>query len=222
MKVHSLPASPRALLLDFDSTLYTNPAYAAFQNEVLIERLARERGEAPESTRAVLEGLKARIRASGVGGEGGTSLGNLFLALGVAIETSVAWREELIEPADWLGPDPELAAVLRRLARRFSLALVTNNPASVGIKGLEALGLTGILGCVVGLDDSLRSKPDPAPYALAARRLGVEAADCISVGDRHEVDIVPALSLGMGGILVTGVEEVKELPAFFDATYPQA
>jgi phosphoglycolate phosphatase/putative hydrolase of the HAD superfamily len=217
MKVYSLPPSARALLLDFDSTLYTNPAYASFQNEVLIARLARERGESVGRTKARLDELKSQAKAAGAGA---TSLGNLFLELGVPIETSVAWREELIEPAAWLKPDPALAEAIVRLGRRFALAIVTNNPASVGRKGLEALGLTGLMSCVVGLDDTLRSKPDTAPYALAAKRLNVAAPDCVSVGDRYDVDLAPALALGMGAILVDGVEDVRELPAYLEAALP--
>lgn len=214
MKVHALPDRPRALLLDFDGTLYTNKAYAAFQNDVLIERLAQERGEPVERTQATLEGMRAARKASG---GGPTSLGNLFAELGVDIATSVTWRLDLIDPGKWLKPDPRLAEVLAALALRFGLALVTNNPAELGRRGLGALGIEASVPVVVGLDDCMASKPNPAPYALAARRLGVEASECVSIGDRFDVDISPALSLGMGAIEVAGVEDIYGLPAFFAA-----
>lgn len=212
MRVYSLPATPRALLLDFDGTLYMHKAYGAFQNDVLIERLARERGESLESMKTLLEARRAERRAAG---GGPTSLGNLFVDFGVDIPTSVAWRLELIDPRKWLSPDPKLAGVLAELATRFGLALVTNNPAELGRRGLAALGIAASVSVVVGLDDCMASKPDPAPYALAAKRLGVEAGSCISVGDRFDVDLAPALSLGMGGIEVAGVEDVYALPGFF-------
>ena len=60
MRVLSLPARVRALVLDFDSTLYTNPAYASFQNDVLIERLARERGESFEAMKAEIGRLREK------------------------------------------------------------------------------------------------------------------------------------------------------------------
>lgn len=211
MKIYALPekALGKGLLFDFDSTLYTNPEYASFQNEVLIERLARERGEGLEATRALVAGLRAADEAAG---RGRTSLGNVFAALGLPIETSVAWREELIEPSRWLEPDAALAAALGRLAARYALALVTNNPRSVGQKGIEALGVEDFFKAVVGLDDTMRSKPDPAPYLRAASALGLEPATCVSIGDRPDVDLAPALSLGMGAILVDGVEDVYRLP----------
>lgn len=208
MRVLALPGRPRALLFDLDSTLYTNPAYAAFQEGALVGRLARERGESLAATQGALSGLRAAREAAG---EGRTSLGNLFAALGVPVETSVRWREELFEPADWLRADGRLDGALASLGRRFALALVTNNPRSVGERSLEALGVRGRFSLVVGLDDSLRSKPDPAPFALAAARLGLPPADCVSVGDREDVDLRPALALGMGALLVEGVEDVYRL-----------
>lgn len=208
MRVLALPGRPKALLFDLDSTLYTNPAYAAFQDEALVARLARERGESPAAARLTLAGLRAAREAAG---GGRTSLGNLFAGLGVPIETSVRWREELFRPAEWLSPDPRLDGTLAALGKRFALALVTNNPRSVGVRSLEALGVRGRFSLVVGLDDTLRSKPDPAPFAFAARGLGLEPGDCVSVGDREDVDLRPAMALGMGAVLVEGVEDVYAL-----------
>ncbi|MBL8965811.1 MAG: HAD family hydrolase [Spirochaetaceae bacterium] len=210
MRLLALPERPLALLFDLDSTLYSHPAYAAFQTEVLVERLARERGESVAALEAEFARRRAAREAAGLGR---TSLGNLFLELGVDIPTSVRWREELIDPAAWLARDPRLDEALAALAARFALALVTNNPRSVGEKSLEALGVRPRFPVVIGLDDTYRSKPDPAPYALAAERLGVAAEACVSVGDRHDVDLAPALALGMGAILVEAVEDVYALPA---------
>jgi len=212
VRCRALPRTPRALLFDLDSTLYTLPAYARFQNRVLVERLARERGETLEATETLLSALRRERRGPG-GGDG--SLGSLFLALGIPVETSIRWREEEIHPGDWLGPDPRLAETLDLLSRRFRLALVTNNPRSVGAASLAALGVGERFELIVGLDDSLRSKPDPASFALASSRLGIAPSDCVSIGDREDVDILPALGLGMGGILVEGVAEVYGLPTFF-------
>lgn len=212
MRIERLPEAPGALLFDLDSTLYTNPAYASFQTSTLVERLAEERGETVETTRGVLESLREDRR---VRGEAQTSLGNLFLALGIPIETNIRWREERIDPGQWLRPDPLLNEALTRLSGRFRLALVTNNPRSVGRRSLAALGVEERFEHVVGLDDSHRSKPDPAPYELAARLLEIPPEDCISIGDRYEVDLVPALSLSMGAILIAGVREIYTLPEFF-------
>lgn len=209
MKIFRLPASPRAILFDLDSTLYTHPEYAAFQNDVLVRELARIRGVDETLVRAQIETVRDRI-----GAETGkvTSLGNAMAELGVDIPTSVAWRKRLIKPEDWLSRDEKLAEALSILASRFALAVVTNNPGSVGRNALRALGVEDCFRAVVGLDDTMISKPAREPFESAARLLGLPAADCVSVGDRYDVDLAVPLELGMGAILVDGVEDVYRLP----------
>jgi len=218
MRLWKVPTSPKALIFDLDSTLYTNPEYARFQTRILVERLAARRGGTPEATEALLDTLRAEgKRKDGIE----TSLGNLFLVLGISIEESVAWREELIRPAEWLVPDPRLERSLSALSLRLPLCLVTNNPRSIGVASLQALGVLGCFKFVVGLDDTGRSKPDPAPFSLAAGRLAVDSSLIVSIGDREDVDIRPALALGMGGILVESVEDVYSLPRrLFEACRP--
>lgn len=215
MKVLALPARIGALLFDIDGTLYENADYAAFQVEVLVAELARVRGRPLEDVRAQVERTRAGLGARE--GRATTSLGNAMAALGVDLPTSVAWRERLIEPAEWLEADHALDAALAALSARFRLAAVTNNPRLVARKGLEALGVAARFAAVVGLDDTLRSKPAREPFELAARLLGVPVGECVSIGDRHDVDLAVPLELGMGAILVDGASDVYRLPALFGA-----
>jgi phosphoglycolate phosphatase/putative hydrolase of the HAD superfamily len=212
MKVVALEADPSALIFDLDNTLYTNPAYAAFQEDALVRRLGRELGLGPTDAAARIASLRTERSATGLGK---TSLGTLFAALGIEIATSVRWREECIEPAAWLKRDFLLDCALGLLSKNYSLALMTNNPRLIGEKSLEALGVRARFSVLVGLDDTLHSKPASEPFKETARRLGVEASRCISIGDRFDVDLAPALELGMGAILVDGVEDVYRLPKIF-------
>ena len=47
---------------------------------------------------------------------------------------------------------------------------------------------------------------------MAAEAAGAEPERCLSVGDRYDIDIALPLELGMGGILVDGVEDVYGIP----------
>jgi phosphoglycolate phosphatase/putative hydrolase of the HAD superfamily len=58
----------------------------------------------------------------------------------------------------------------------------------------------------------MKSKPASEPYLLAAQAAGTPPAACVSVGDRYDVDLAVPLALGMGAILVVGVEDVYALP----------
>ena len=41
---------------------------------------------------------------------------------------------------------------------------------------------------------------------------GVPFSACLSVGDRYDIDLALPLELGMGAVLVQGVEDVYRLP----------
>jgi len=212
------PAVIEAFLLDIDGTLYTDPAYGRFQNDVLIAEFARLRGWSRQAAEAALAEARAALTAT----DGtATSLGNAMAALGVSIETSVEWRTRLIDPRRFLSPDRRLRGALETLARGAAgpsgrgaaLVAVTNNPRAVGQAGLEALDIADLFRAVVGLDDTMRSKPATEPYRLAARLAEAPLEACVSVGDRYDIDLAPALALGMGAVLVAGVEDVYALPA---------
>lgn len=212
MKVIAVGDDPKAFVFDLDNTLYTNPAYARFQEDALVERLGRELGIGTEAAAARIAALRAEREAAGLGK---TSLGKLFAALGVDMKDSVRWREECFEPSRWLKRDERLDAALGKLAMDFKLALMTNNPRSVGERSLEALGVRARFSVLVGLDDTLTGKPAPEPFMEVCRRLGLGPRDCVSIGDRFDVDLAPAMELGMGAILVEGVADVYKLPEYF-------
>ncbi len=213
MEFFSIPESVRGFVFDIDHTLYTNEEYGRHQTRVLIESLARERGEDRETTESVVNDYRSEFARKNGGRT--PSLGNTFLALGISIETSVRWREENIRPERYLGRNDELATALERLAREYGCVAVTNNPSEVGRRTLRAIGLQAFFIDVIGLDRSGVSKPSPRPFELASSVLGVDAGCIVSVGDRFEVDIEPALAVGMGGVLVTGVDDTVATIAYF-------
>ncbi len=213
MKIVALGAEPSALIFDLDNTLYTNPGYAAFQEDVLVERLGRELGLGAEGAAARIAALRAERAAAGLGK---TSLGRLFAALGIEIQTSVKWREECIDPSKWLKRDARLDRALGLMEQEYDLALTTNNPRLIGERSLDALGVRARFSVLVGLDDTLSGKPAADPFVETARRLGFEPGRCVSIGDRFDVDLAPAMELGMGAILVDGVEDVYRLPELLE------
>jgi phosphoglycolate phosphatase/putative hydrolase of the HAD superfamily len=210
MKAYRLPAHRAAVLFDMDSTLYTHSEYQQTQIDLPIERLARLRRKSFEE----MNGEIARCREEWAAAHDGQkiSLGNVFKAFGVSIEESVRWREELYEPERYLAEDPLLCAALAKLAVCFALAVVTNNPVSIARRTLAVLGAAGFFRVIVGLDTCGVSKPHKAPFLKAAEQCGAAAASCVSVGDRYDIDIALPLELGMGGVLVDGVEDVYKLP----------
>ncbi|MBR5966864.1 MAG: HAD hydrolase-like protein [Treponema sp.] len=209
-RFYSVPQDLRAIIFDIDSTLYTNAAYAFEQVDCQVRRFASLCGITNEEARKMVADYRKQY-ARQTGGKK-ISLSNTLLQFGISIEQSVQWRRELIEPADFLGKDHELRAALLALKGRFKLLCVTNNPILPAQKTLQALGVDDLMEVLVGLDSCNLSKPAKEPFELAAQKAGVNPCQMISVGDRYDLDIAPALELGMGGVLVRGVSDVYKLP----------
>lgn len=210
MRIYRIPATLEAIIFDIDSTLYTHQEYARHQNDIQIRHFAQLEGIAYQE--AVERVAAARIQWA-VNHDGqALSLGNTFCLLGHPLEESIRWREELLEPEQFLHRDEKLKATLSQLQKRFKLGCLTNNPMLVGRRTLAALGVEECFPLVIGLDTCKVSKPHPAPFLLAVEKLGCRAEQCLSVGDRFNIDIELPLELGMGGLLVDGVEDVYQIP----------
>ena len=206
MKTYNLPDNPKTLIFDIDSTLYTNAAYAFEQVDCQVRQFARDRGITADEARHMVADYRRQFAAANNGKK--ISLGNTLLAFGVPIAQSVEWRKTLMEPANFLKRDERLIQTLSALQQRYNLICVTNNPVFTARKTLDAIGISEFFPQIVGLDTCLKSKPAVEPFMKACELTNSTPQQCIAIGDRYDMDIALPLELGMGGILVTGVEEV--------------
>ena len=79
---------------------------------------------------------------------------------------------------------PGFDEVLSQLeAHRIPWGVITNKPARLTEPLLQALGLYQRAACVLSGDSLPVRKPDPLPLLTAAARLGIEAHDCLYLGD---------------------------------------
>lgn len=210
MKLFHLPPVIEGLIFDIDNTLYRDERYVTAQHVLLIARLARERGESYDAVHATVEEYRSGEAAKNGGRK--PSLGNTFLHFGIPIEQSVRWREEVMNPEEYLSVDPALDTMLGELAARYRMACVTNNPSNIGRRTLAALGVEHHFPVVIGLEVTMVSKPHVLPFERAAAELSCSPDCMVSIGDRYEIDIEPALSTGMGGILIESREDLFNLP----------
>jgi len=117
------------------------------------------------------------------------------------------------EEADWLWqrfyrrqkPDllPGARKVVRQLAKRFTLGLVSSGDRSRILRQLREFRMSDFFAARVCSQDASHRKPHPAPLKLALRRLRLKPAVCIYVGDAAE-DIEMARRAGMRSIGMLG------------------
>ena len=209
MKIYNLPQTIKAIIFDIDSTLYTNSPYAFEQVDCQVRAFAKLKGITSAEARKMVADYRKKFATEHNGSK--VSLGNTLKAFGIPIKQSVKWRKKLLEPSDFLVYDERLVEELSLLSDQYKLICVTNNPVLPARKTLDAIGVSRFFPDIVGLDTCLKSKPAAEPFLTAVELLGCAASECVSVGDRYDLDIALPLELGMGGILVSGVEEVYGL-----------
>ena len=199
----------RGVLFDHDGTLVDSLA-------VVVEATNRvlPRWGAPTLPRADIVRGMALPTAPRMGRHAGTDDAAAQALLAEAFY--VAARE--------LGPGlatlyPRVLDCLAALAGNgLRLAVVSNNDAALIAAIARALGLDRHLGVQIGEQDMASPKPHPSGALIAARRLGLEPAECCFVGDSR-ADSGAAAAAGMRSIGVTwGIHRRDEMLGMgFDA-----
>lgn len=182
---------PSAIVFDLDGTLVdTAPDLAAAMNHVLA---LHGRRAVPLDRVRHMVGRGARV----------------LMARGFS-ETGAPAEDRVIEElyGEFLDyylkniaaasrPFSGLPGVLARLeGEAVALGVCTNKPESAAHALLQALGLGGHFGAVVGGDTLPVSKPDPATALETLRRLDADPAAAVFVGD-SETDILTARAAGL-------------------------
>ena len=104
---------------------------------------------------------------------------------------------------------PGIQEHLRRLGRRYTLAIITNTHDPSLVRGhLECMGVTSLFEAVVTSVEFGLRKPHPAIFHHALALLGVKAQSTIYVGDSYEADYVGALSAGIPALLIDPEREL--------------
>jgi sugar-phosphatase len=89
-------------------------------------------------------------------------------------------------------------------------AVVTSATRRLAEARLDAVGI--LPKTLVAADDVTRGKPDPEPYLLAARALGVDPADCVVFEDAP-AGLTAGRAAGMTTVALTTTHQAHELQA---------
>jgi FMN phosphatase YigB (HAD superfamily) len=107
---------------------------------------------------------------------------------------------------------PHHGPLLRRLAQRYKLAVVSNfdyTPTALDI--LERAGVTDLFQTIVVSDEIGWRKPRRDIFDAALHRLGVRAGESLFVGDRADMDVLGAQQIGMDAAWIN--RDGEPLPA---------
>jgi putative hydrolase of the HAD superfamily len=103
---------------------------------------------------------------------------------------------------------PDVAGALTAIAEQgLVTAVLTNGTVEQQHHKLARVGLAGRVGPVFTVEDLGVAKPDPAAFRLACARWGLDPATVLSVGDRHDLDVLPARRAGLRAVLLDRHDE---------------
>lgn len=106
---------------------------------------------------------------------------------------------------------PGVEPLLRRLASRYRLAIVSTRSPAAAEAFLTQHELRALFPVVVTRETTRRLKPHPAPVLYAAQALGVPPSACVMVGDTT-VDVQSARRAGAWAVgVLCGFGEEREL-----------
>jgi L-threonylcarbamoyladenylate synthase len=199
----------RAIVFDMDGTLYRNArlnqAYDRSVDRVVAEAQGVSLAEARRRFLAAYDRLRRRL---------GRTPSKLYTLtqLGISDRDWARRAGRWIKPHLYLKPNPRLRRTLLALRPHFKLAVVTNNHRRNLVSTLRALGVDDCFDDLLALSDTRLFKPSRRLYQVSAERLGVDPADCLSVGDRYELDLAPAAQAGMQTLLVQRLADLYRLP----------
>jgi len=215
VKVYRLPQKINALIFDMDLTLYNSPEYGRHQIDSIVERLGQLKGLSFDEISREIEDVRNKWKLSHGGKK--PSLSHILEVYGIGMDENIRWREELYNPEKYIKEDERLREVLLKLSGSYIMGVVTNNTVSVARKTLAILGVEEYLPVLVGLDTCMCAKPDKKPFIKFSELSGCSIETCVSIGDRYDIDLDLPLEMGMGAILVDGVQDVYELPEVLPA-----
>lgn len=114
-----------------------------------------------------------------------------------------------------LEPYPGMTELLNRMkAAGMKLAVLTNKPHQRGIETVEAVYGKGFFDCILGEQEGLPKKPDPAGAFQVMKALGAAPDECLYMGDTN-TDMETAANAGLDAVgAVWGFRGREELEAF--------
>ena len=89
--------------------------------------------------------------------------------------------------------------IISSLSKRYKLGVVSGNYAPTVSRALQRCGFKRYINAIVTIDDVPVSKPSPLPLLAALKRLRVDPAHAVYIGD-HPDDIKAARNAGMYSI----------------------
>jgi FMN phosphatase YigB (HAD superfamily) len=189
------------IVFDLDGTLYDASGMDAENRSAALGAISEFLKISCDESIALLERAQQK--------NGVSSISRAVFVLG--IPDSIFLRHQLnsLNPEQHIKSDPVLVRLIRQAMGFYKMALYTNTRREFVPRVIKCIGFLGDeFGVVVAGGDAQEPKPSILELQKVVQRLGIPPADCYAVGDRWDVDLAPASSIGMNPVHVKSRDEL--------------
>ena len=117
-------------------------------------------------------------------------------------------------PNELITSPPGVLETVEELSKKYKLGIVTNR-IRAGVYSIPQLAaLEKYIQVSVAFEDVKKTKPDPEPLLLAARKLGIRSEECVYIGDAL-TDVQAGKAAGTK--VVTYPKILEKADAFFSS-----
>lgn len=205
------PANPspiEAVVFDMDGVLIdSEDIWLSVRVEFAASVGGRWTHEDQVATMGVSTAAWARLMVDRLGLSGRTGYGEAEVARAVIDAMKARYARELPQRAGAVD-------AVRRIARRYRVALASGSPRALGETVLAVTGLAGLMETAVYGDEVEHGKPAPDIYLKALRELGVAPARAVGVEDSgNGVRALAAAGMGIVAAPMPGYALVPDVAA---------
>ncbi len=185
----------QALILDIDQTIYKSQSLSDAYNIAMICLIAKKFEISQSDAEKLFNEKKKRIYETNKT----ISSTQVLVGLGIPVEKWIEFSCLMVDPRKYLKIDFGVIRTLKWLCKNIKITVVSNNNLTQLKRTYEALGVSEFLVSVktFSLSTNRRFKPDITLYQDAMEYFQVSALNILTVGDREDIDLEPARTLGM-------------------------
>ncbi|XP_037321664.2 N-acylneuraminate-9-phosphatase [Pungitius pungitius] len=192
----------KAILFDLDNTLIETSRAGGMAISKTRELLKTSLGVDDDTASSICDTFKQKLFQESFDPSAGRSIDEVRVAhweesiqeaVGscspphtLAAQCYSLWKRSRLE---FLSLSAEIRDLLRTLRGRYKLLLLTNGEALTQREKVEAVGCDEFFDAIVVGGEHAEQKPFLSIFTLCFNMLGVEAQDCIVVGDSLDTDI---------------------------------
>lgn len=189
-----------SIVFDLEGTLFFSPSFGEEVHRLAKECVAEAKGLNFADADALFESTRKQLsQQNGFK----VALTETMLNLGIELKFWNDWQAK-VDLNQHVDIDVEIIDMFEKLNSRYTIIVVTNMTSALAERTLIHLGINSSVTELITSDKCGFSKPNPMIYKIICQKYSLNPSQVLSIGDRYNVDVEPALEYGTYGCVIKG------------------